>query len=331
MEYRRLGNAGAKVSVLGVGCNQFGDKVDEKTAINIVHAALDAGINFFDTSDRYGRGLSEEFLGKALKGKFGEVIVATKFGAGKSKFTNIPTGPNDYGGSRYHIMNAIEESLQRLQTDHIDLFQMHSPDSTTPIEETLRTLDDLVRAGKVRYIGCSNFRPHQLVQAMEVSKKLNLNCFVTAQEQYNLLERGIEGELVPYYQSYTLGLIPYFPLASGLLTGKYKRGQGIPPGSRFDGDQERMKTGLGGDFLSDFNFDVIEKLEKVAKERNHNLAELAIAWLLAHNWVSTVIAGAVKPEQVTANVKGTEWKLTQEEMRVLENIEHHDRYRKLGP
>jgi aryl-alcohol dehydrogenase-like predicted oxidoreductase len=303
--------------------------VDEKTAEKIVRYALEQGINFFDTSNRYGQGLSEEFLGKALKGKFSEVVIATKFGGGGGKYTNIPIGPNDYGGSRYHIMKALDESLQRLQTDHIDIYMMHLPDPTTPMEETLRTLDDLVRMGKVRYIACSNFRAHHLCQAMEISKRLNLESFIMAQEQYNLLERGIEDELVPCYQSYDIGLTPYFPLAGGLLTGKYRRGAEVPPGSRFDGRLDYMNKSMGEDFLSDHNFDILEKLEDFAKERNHTVGELAIAWLLSHNWVSSVITGAVKPEQIAANLKGTEWKLTQEEVDQLAAVEHHRRLREV--
>ncbi len=328
MEYRRLGRAGVKVSVLGLGCNSFGTWLDEKAAERIVHYALEQGINFFDTADSYSDGLSEEFLGKALKGKRSEVVIATKFGllpwsrrppreGGPVRVPESPDGnPNDYGGSRYYIMKAVDESLCRLQTDHIDLYQVHAFDPITPIEETLRTLDDLVRMGKVRYIGCSNFKAYQLCQAMETSKRLNLEAFVTAQEFYNLIDRGIEQELVPCYQTYGLGLIPYRPLRSGFLTGKYRRGERVPSGSRYGVRPDFMRSV----FLSDHNFDILEKLEKFAEERNHIVGELAIAWLLSHPWVSSVIAGSTKPEQIAANLKGSQWKLSPEEIAQINAI-----------
>lgn len=330
MEYRRLGRAGVKVSVLGLGCNSFGTWLDEKATERVVHSALDQGINFFDTASSYSDGLSEEFLGKALKGRRSEVVIATKFGVrpwGRRRLTAGGGGPvrapqspaenpNDYGGSRYYIMKAVDESLCRLQTDHIDLYQIHFPDPTTPIEETLGTLDDLVRMGKVRYIGCSNFRAYQLCQAMETSKRLNLEAFVTAQELYNLMDRGIERELVPCYQTYGLGLIPYRPLRSGFLTGKYRRGEGAPPGSRFDVRPDFIPK----DFLSDHNFDILEKLEKFDEERDYTVSGLAIAWLLSHPWVSSVIAGSTKPEQIAANLKDTEWKLSPEEIARIDTL-----------
>ena len=320
MEYRRLGRAGMKVSALGLGCNSFGSWLDEKTTESVVHYALDQGINFFDTSNRYAGGLSEEFLGKALKSRHSDVVIATKFGAA-AKYTPVGVqGPNDSGGSRYHIMEAVEGSLRRLQTDHIDLYQMHLPDPTTPIEETLRTLDDLVHTGRVRYIGCSNFMPHQVCQAMETSERLRLESFVTAQEQYNIIDRGIEKELVPCYRTYGLGLIPYRPLRLGFLTGKYKQGKGLPLGSRFDGKQDRMKREAGEDFLSERSFDILEKLKTFAKGQGHTVGELAIAWLLSHPWVSSVIAGSVQPEQIEANLKGMEWKLTPEELALINQM-----------
>lgn len=329
MEYRRLGSAGVKVSILGLGCNPFGTWLDEETATRLVHYAIDQGINFFDTSDTYSDGLSEEFLGKALKGKRSNVLIATKVGMipwSKRHWTvghgdiesateSFEQNPN-YGTSRYHIMRAVDESLRRLQTDHIDLYQIHVPDPTTPIDETLRTLDNLVRMGKVRYIGCSNFKSHQLCQAMETSKRLNLEAFVTAQECYNLIDRDIEHELVPYYQVYGLGFIPYRPLRSGFLTGKYQRGKEIPPGSRYDVRPDLMK----GDFLADRNFDILDKLEKFAMELNHGVGQLAIAWLASHSWISSIIAGATKTEQIAANLKGSQWKLSPHEIAQVEAI-----------
>ncbi len=313
-----------------MGCNSFGIWIDEKATERVVHYALDQGINFFDTAYSYSDGLSEEFLGKALKGRRSEVVISAKVGSrpwsrrqlparggGAIHVPESPDGnPNDRGASRYYIMKVVDESLRRLQTDHIDLYQIHLSDPTTPIEETLRTLDDLVRIGKVRYIGCSNFRAYELCQAMETSKRLNLETFVTVQELYNLIDRGIEHSRVPCYQTYGLGVIPYRPLRSGFLTGKYRRGEGLPPGSRWDVNPTFMQK----DFLSDHNFDILEKMEKFAEERNHTVGELAIAWLLSHLWVSSIIAGATKPEQIAANLKGSEWKLSPEEIAQIKAI-----------
>lgn len=328
MEYRRLGSAGVKISILGLGCNPFGTWLDEETAIRLVHYAIDQGINFFDTADTYSDGLSEEFLGKALKGKRSNVLIATKVGMipwSKRRCTvghrdmesvteSFEQDPN-YGTSRYHIMRTVDESLRRLQTDHIDLYQIHAHDPTTPIDETLRTLDDLVRMGKVRYIGCSNFNAYQLRQAMETSKKLNLEAFVTAEELYNLIDH-IEPELIACYQAYGLGLIPYKPLRSGFLTGKYRRGEGIPAGSRYDVKPSLLRS----DFLADRNFDILEKLEKFAIECDRSVGELAIAWLASHSWISSIIAGATKTEQIAANLKGSQWKLSSEELAQVEAI-----------
>lgn len=328
MEYRRLGSAGVKISILGLGCNPFGTWLDEETAIQLVHYAIDQGINFFDTADTYSDGLSEEFLGKALKGKRSNVLIATKVGMipwskrrgivghrdMESVTESFEQDPN-YGTSRYHIMRTVDESLRRLQTDHIDLYQIHAHDPTTPIDETLRTLDDLLRMGKVRYIGCSNFNAYQLRQAMETSKKLNLEAFVTAEELYNLIDH-IEPELIACYQAYGLGLIPYKPLRSGFLTGKYRRGEGIPAGSRYDVKPSLLRS----DFLADRNFDILEKLEKFAIECDRSVGELAIAWLASHSWISSIIAGATKTEQLAANLKGSQWKLSSEELAQVEAI-----------
>ena len=330
MEYRRLGRAGVRVSVLSLGTNSFGTWIDEKAAEKVVHRALDQGVNFFDTANTYSYGLSEEYLGKALKGRRSEAVVATKFGllnwgadkpgrpeGGPVKAPQRPVGnPNDYGASRYYIMKAVDESLRRLQTDHIDLYQVHFPDPNTPIEETLRTLNDLVRMGKVRYIGGSNFKAYELSQALETSKALNLEAFVTTQELYNIIDRKIEEELALCCQAYGLGLIPYRPLRTGFLTGKYRRGEEKPPDSRYAVKPDYMAK----DFLSDRNFDILEKLEVFAKERGHTVGELAIAWLLSHPWVSSVIAGSVKPEQIEANLKAIDWKLDPEEVAQLDAI-----------
>lgn len=308
MEYRNLGKTGLKVSEVGLGGNNFGWWADEQTSINVINHALDLGINFIDTADMYGRGKSEEIVGKAVKSKRSRVIIATKFSSPMGE------GPNDRGGSRYHIMQAVEASLGRLQTDYIDLYQMHFPDTTTPIEETLGALDDLVRAGKVRYIGCSNFAAWQLCEALWTSRVNNLHSFVTVQPQYNLLNRQIETELVPCCQSYNIGIIPYFPLASGFLTGKYRQGEAATEG-RLSGDSPMFRS-----ILTEANWQKLSKFTAFATEHGHTVGELAIAWLLAKPQLCTVIAGATKAEQVSANVAVAEWKLTAEEVAEVDAI-----------
>ena len=309
MEYRRLGSSGLRVSEIGLGSNNFGWRIDEQTSIGVINHAVDMGVNFIDTADVYGRGQSEEFVGKAVKDKRSQVIIATKFASPMGE------GPNDRGGSRYYIVKAVEASLRRLQTEYIDLYQMHRADPATPIEETLRALDDLVRAGKVRYIGCSNFAAWQLCEALWTSEVNNLESFVTVQPQYNLLNRSIEQELAPCCQAYGVGVIPYSPLASGFLTGKYRRGEEVPAGTRL-GSNPAMQSRV----LTDGNFDMLAKLEAFAAERGHSMGELAIAWLLSRPWLSTVIAGATKIEQVSANVAAAEWKLSAEEVAELDQI-----------
>ena len=307
MEYRRLGNSGLKVSEIGLGGNNFGWYADEQTSIAVINHALERGINFVDTADMYDIGHSEEFVGKAVKSKRSEVIIATKFGYA------MGDGPNERGGSRYYIMKAVDASLRRLQTDYIDLYQIHWPDTTTPIEETLRALDDSVRAGKVRYIGCSNFAAWQLCEALWTSRVNNLHSFVTVQTRYNMLERQIEAELAPCCQAYSIGLIPWGPLAGGFLTGKYRQGEEAPPDGRLSKPHQ-----LYGNIFTEANWNRLAKLETFAVECSHTVGELAIAWLLAKPWVSTVIAGARKIEQVSANIAAAEWKLTAEEVAEVE-------------
>ncbi len=309
VEYRRLGNSGLKISESGLGGNTFGWRADEQTSIAVIKHALDLGINFIDTADMYDRGRSEEFVGKAVKGRRSQVIIATKFAS------EMGDGPNEKGGSRYYIMKAVDASLKRLQTDYIDLYQMHRPDPTTPIEETLRTLDDLVRAGKVRYIGCSNFAAWQLSEALWTSRVHNLQPFVTVQNRYNLLVRQIEKELVPCCQAHGIGVIPWGPLAGGFLTGKYRQGEEVPADWRLS-----RPTPIYGSIFAETNWDKLARLEALAAERGHTVGELAIAWLLAKPWVSTVIAGARKIEQVSANVAAVEWKLTAEEVAEVDAI-----------
>jgi len=311
MEYRKLGRSGLEVSEIALGANNFGWRIDEQTSVSIIRHALDLGINYIDTANWYGQqGLSEEFVGKGVKGKRSQVVIATKFGQPMSD------SPNERGGSRHHIMQAIDASLRRLNTDYIDLYQIHLPDPTTPIEETLRALDDLVRGGKVRYIGCSNFAAWQLCEALWTSKVNNLESFVTTQAEYNLLERTAEQELVPCCQSHGTGLIPWGPLAGGILTGKYSRAEAPPPESRIN----EFYGAIYQHTFSDASFDKLDKLKAFAAERGHSVAELAIVWLLTHSYVSTVITGATKVEQISANVAAAGWKLTPEEVSQLDQL-----------
>jgi len=309
MEYRSLGNSGLKVPEIGLGGNNFGWWADEQTSVAVINHAIDLGVNFIDTADMYDRGRSEEFVGKAIKGKRVQVIIATKFS------TPMGEGPNERGGSRHYIMKAVDASLKRLQTDYIDLYQIHRPDPSTPIEETLRALDDIVRAGKVRYIGCSNFAAWQLCEALWTSKVNNLHSFVTVQPPYNLLTRQIERELVPCCQAYKIGVIPYTPLAGGFLTGKYRRGEEPPADGRLSGPNPAYRR-----ILTEANWDKLAKLEAFTAERGHTVGELAISWLLSKPWISTVIAGARRTEQVSANVAASGWKLTAEEVAEVESI-----------
>lgn len=310
MEYRHLGRSGLQVSVVGLGCNNFGMRCDFDQSKDVVHRALDAGITLFDTADVYGgQGKSEEFLGKILKGRRQEVVLATKFGM------KMGEGPHKSGGSRKYIMSAVEDSLRRLDTDYIDLYQLHRPDPETPIDETLRALDDLVRSGKVRYIGNSNFAGWQAAEAHYVAKQANLTPFISAQNEYNLLDRRIEGELVPACNAYGLSILPYFPLASGFLTGKYRQGQEMPAGTRL------ANAGpMAARVLNDKNYETLGKLEAFADARGKTMLDLAIGWLASLSHVGSVIAGATKPEQIDQNVAAGSWKLTAEELAEVDAI-----------
>ena len=303
MEYNALGRSGLKVSIVGLGGNNFGRRCDEEQTAAVVHRAMDLGITLFDTADVYGeRGRSEEYVGKALKGVRREAIIATKI-AGE-----MGEGPLWRGGSRRYIYDAVTESLRRLGTDYIDLLQMHFPDPSTPIEETMRALDDLVRGGVVRYIGCSNYSAAQVVEAQWAARAEHLSPFISAQNQYNLLNRGIESELVPVCERYGLGIIPYFPLASGFLTGKYSPGEPGPKGARLSGNSP-----FAASVLTERNFAMLEGLAKFAQEQGHSMTDLAIGWLVSQPAVNCVIAGATQPEQVEANVRAAEWKLSADE------------------
>ena len=309
MQYRQLGSTGLRVSTVGLGTNNFGFRMDEESSLRVAKFAVDQGINFFDTANSYGRGLSEERIGKALVGIRKDVIIATKVGIA------MGDGTNDVGASRHHIMQQVEDSLRLLQTDYIDLYQIHRPDANTPIEETLRALDDLVRQGKVRYIGGSNYNGWQTAEAVLTSNALGLAQFVTMQPEYNMLNRSIETELLPFCDKYNIGILPFLPLASGFLTGKYLQGQEAPEGTRLAGNERAQQN-----TLTDKNFRILSGLSKFAEDSGHPMVELAIAWLLARPAVSSVIAGATKEEQITANVKASDWDLTESEMEELDTL-----------
>ncbi len=308
MKYRNLGFTGLKVSVVGIGCNNFGMRIDANKSAEVVHAALDLGVNFFDTADVYGEQQSEVMLGKAIKGRNREqIVIASKFGS------PMGDGILQKGASRKHIFNAVDDSLRRLGTDYIDLYQQHFPDADTPVEETLEALDDLVRIGKVRYLGSSNYSGWQIADASWIAKHQGLNRFVTAQNHYNLLDRRIEAEVLPACARFDVGLLPYFPLASGLLTGKYARGKSAPDDSRLANFGERGKRAL-----SDKNFDVVEKLAAYAAAHDRSLLDLAMSWLASNPLVSSVIAGATSAQQVELNTAAVCWKL---ELTQIEEID----------
>ncbi|OAI43076.1 aldo/keto reductase [bacterium SCGC AG-212-C10] len=309
MEYRNLGNSGLQVSVAGLGCNNFGMRCNLEQTRAVVDKAIDVGINLFDTADIYGGTKSEEMLGEVLAGRRDKVVLATKF-AGK-----LGDGPMQSGASRRYIFSAVEASLRRLNTDYIDLYQIHFPDARTPIEETMGALDDIVRAGKVRYIGHSNFSGWQTAEAHYIAKSDHLTPFVSAQNEYSLLERSVEKELVPACSKFGLGILPYFPLASGFLTGKYRRGEPLPEGTRFAAWGPMSKR-----WMNDRGWDCLEKLETYASDKGHTMLELAMSWLAAKPAVASVIAGATKPEQVEQNAAAVDWKLTPEEVSEIEAI-----------
>ena len=313
MEQRNLGRSGLIVSAVGLGCNNFGGRADRETTRAVVHKALDLGITFFDTSDTYGEdGASEEYLGHALAGRREEIVLATKFARPMDREGRLQ------GASRRYIMSAVEASLKRLGTDRIDLYQQHIADPRTPIEETLRALDDLVREGKIRYIGCSTLSAWQVVEAHWTSTHLGLDRFVACQERYNLLERQLDEELMGVIQSYGLGLIPFSPLANGLLTGKYRRDEPLPAGARLT-----TTTRIAERYLTERNWALVERLRAFCAARGHSLLELAFGWLLHRPAVASVIAGATSPEQVAANVRAAEWAPSPEDMDEIDRITAH--------
>ena len=309
MKYRKLGNTGVKVSVVGIGTNRFGsDKTPQSEVNRIMDSALELGINHIDTADVYQNGQSETALGNALKGKWDHFFLATKF--------VHPTGEgiNDRGASRYHIYNAVEASLQRLQSDHIDLYYVHTWDKETPIEETLRALDDLIQQGKVRYIGASNFAAWQLAKSNCLAEFKGWNAFAAIQSHYHMFERGLEKEVIPFCQSENMALIPYFPLAGGFLTGKYQHGQPAPVGSRGE-SSDYVKR-----YMTEKNFEILDKLIAFAKDHGHAMNELAIAWLLAQPQVASVISGATGVDHIHQNATASEWILSQSELEEVEKI-----------
>jgi aryl-alcohol dehydrogenase-like predicted oxidoreductase len=312
MEYKNLGSSGLKVSIVGLGCMNFGMMNDEVESANITRKAMDLGINFFDTADVYGeRGKSERWLGKALGGRRPEVLIATKFcGPMSSERFDMQ------GGSRRYIMQAVEASLSRLSTDYIDLYQMHRFDDDTPIDETLRALDDLVQQGKVRYIGSSNYAAWQITDAEWTARTANRNPFVSVQNRYSLLSRDIEKEVVPVCEKFGLGILPYFPLESGLLTGKYRKGEDHPEGSRL----AKWGGWAAGAFASEEKIDKVEALIELCEQYDHSLLDMGIGWLASRPAVSSVIAGVTSISQLEQNVTAGQWEPSAEEAAAIDEI-----------
>jgi len=310
MQKRKLGAAGPEVSLVGLGTNNFGGRIDLEASCRVLDKALELGITLIDTADVYGnRGGAEEVLGKILGPRRKDIVLATKFGlamddAGKLK-----------GATRRYIAQAVEASLRRLNTDYIDLYQLHRPDAATPIEETLRALDDLVKAGKVRFIGCSNLSAAQVEEAQKVAQRHRLTAFVCCQDEYSLLDRDLEKDRIAVMRKHGLGLLPYFPLASGLLSGKYKRGAPLPAGSRL-----AENSRFAQEFVSERNWRIVDALGEFAARRGHTLLELAMSWLACQPAVSSIIAGATTPAQVEQNVAAVGWALTAADLAEIDRI-----------
>jgi aryl-alcohol dehydrogenase-like predicted oxidoreductase len=303
MEKRKIGSL--EVSLAGLGCNNFGWRIDAAGTAAVVNAAIESGLNFFDTADIYGGGQSEEFLGRALKGRRDKVLIATKFG--------MKMAEGKQGGKPAYIHQAAEDSLRRLGTDHIDLYQMHQPDPATPIADTLGALDELVKAGKVREIGCSNFSAEQIREAAQVSVAKGSARFVSVQNNYSLFHREPEAEVLPECERQKIAFLPYFPLANGLLTGKYRQGQPFPKSSR-------AEDGFGPKVFTDENLALVEQLRGFAESRGHTLLELSMAWLAAKSVIASIIAGAKTPEQVRSNASAVAWHLTEVDVTEVDGI-----------
>jgi aryl-alcohol dehydrogenase-like predicted oxidoreductase len=308
MDTRKIGSL--DVSVCGLGTNNFGMRINEQETAAVVDAALEAGINFFDTADLYGGTKSEQFLGKALGARRDDVVIATKFGG------PLDDDPEHRGGSARWVRQACEDSLRRLGSDRIDLYQLHFPDMSVPIDETLTALDELVKAGKVREIGNSNFTGEMIEEADDVSEKVGLARFVSAQNMYSLLHREPEDEIIPASERRGLAFLPYFPLASGLLTGKYKKDLPLPQGARITSYPEERRK----DFMNERAMEIVERLDEFARARDHTLLDLAMSWLLSKQVVASVIAGATKPEQVRANADAVTWKLSDADLKEIDEI-----------
>lgn len=309
MKHRTIGKSDLQVSAIGLGCNNFGyvASMDVEASRRVIDKAIDPGINFFDTSDSYGT--SENILGEVLGERRKKIILATKFGSKQNALGEKS------GASRGYLLAEAEDSLRRLRTDYIDLYQIHYPDPMTPIDETLRALDDLVKTGKVRYVGCSNFSATQLQEAEDAVAKHSVKNFVSSQDEYSLLVRDIEREQLPLIERLGMSELPYFPLASGLLTGKYKKGRTAPKGTRLG-----EKQALADRYHTESNLEKVERLRRFAEERGHALLELAFSWLLSRKAVASVIAGATTPEQVEANAKAGGWTLSADELAQIDEI-----------
>lgn len=314
MKYRRLGNSGLEVSEIGLGTNSFGKRADESTSIRIMEEALDNGINFIDTANIYAGTESERIIGQALAGKRQHVVLATKAGLVRGE------GPNQRGSSRYHLQQELEGSLKRLNTDYIDLYQIHTFDPNTPLEETLRTLDDMVRAGKVRYIGASNYAAWELMKALGISELKGLNRFVSLQVSYSLADRTPEQEMVPLCLDQGVGIIPYFPLAGGILSGKYSLSDKVPEHSRADKDPSFNR------FINERTLTLADQVSKLAAEHGHTPSGLSLAWLMSQSVVSTVIVGATRPEQLRENLRSLEIELNTGLVEALGNLSQRSRY-----
>lgn len=305
MEKRNIGGKGGlEVSLVGLGCNAFGGRVDEKGTHAVMDAAIEAGIDFFDTAETYGGGKSELFMGSGLKGKRDKVYLASKFGFATSHVADKNRG------SPQNIHATLDQSLSKLQTDWIDLYQIHRPDPDTPVSETMGALEELVTAGKIRYYGCSFFTGAQMQEAVDEAKRANLKGFVTAQNAWNVLEREIETDLIPVCETNSIGLLPYYPIAKGLLTGKYRKGDAAPAGSRLSGDQ----------YLADADFDLLERLEAYARDHGYELLTLAISWLAAQPSIASIISGASRPDQMMSNAAAARWKLSEENLTEIDAI-----------
>jgi aryl-alcohol dehydrogenase-like predicted oxidoreductase len=320
MQYRKLGRTGLKVSEVSLGTMAFGRWIDEKASAEVLDHALDAGINLIDTADVYGRGMdlgdpsltgeSEEIIGRTLRGRRDKVVLATKFHA------RVGTGVNDAGQSRYHLYRAIDNSLRRLQTDYIDLYQVHGFDPETPLEETLGGLDDLVKQGKIRYIGCSNYAAWQLAKAHGISAVRGLNRFESVQPEYSLITRGIERELVPFAESEKVGIIVYSPLGRGILTGKYRQGETPPADSRLAAGEKRLELLLN----SNPAYSLVDGIKPIADRRGWTTAQLALAWVLSHSYISSAILGASKPQHITDALKFLDQPLAEEELKDIDAV-----------